>query len=127
MRSKRAVRFFNDELAKATVAATVATSLVDRKRKAADAAGEDFKTTSRMTRHCSGTGQSPSNYSVSPVYSDVVLAAADAEETQLPCAAEPPIAAPLPSAAPIAAKLPAVRRRAADRRQAAERRPGRGD
>ena len=42
MRSKRAVRFFSDELAKATAAATVATSLVDRKRKAADTADEDF-------------------------------------------------------------------------------------
>jgi hypothetical protein len=109
MRSKRAVRFFSDELAKATAAATAATSLVDRKRKAADAADEDFKTTSRMTRHCYGTGKSPSYYSCSPVYSELVGAADDADETQLqspaepPSAPEPPSAAPLPSTAAAAA------------------------
>ncbi len=104
MRSKRAVRTLKDGLALATAAA--ATSLVDRKRKAADAADEDFKTTSRMTRHCYGTGKSPSYYSVSPVYSKVVAevpTSPDAEETQLPgggelpCAAELQCAAELPS------------------------------
>jgi hypothetical protein len=43
MRSKRAVRALNDELAKATAAAASTTELVDRKRKAADAAAEGFE------------------------------------------------------------------------------------
>jgi hypothetical protein len=101
MRSKRAVRALNDELAKATATAASATELVDRKRKAADAAADDFEATSRMTRGCYGTeGSAPSSvhrptsppyFKVVPVYSKVVdtaktaaAAPADDDETQLP-------------------------------------------
>lgn len=90
MRSKRAIRTLNDQLSKATAAAAKATELVDRKRKAADAAAEDFDSTARMTRHCYSTLPestesstqdkrrrspspfSPVYYAVSPVYSAVV-------------------------------------------------------
>ena len=97
MRSKRAVRALNDELAKANAAAASATELVDRKRKAADAAADDFETTSRMTRGCYGTEGSapcrPTYRPISPAYSKVVPVyskvvgppSADDEETQLPC------------------------------------------
>ena len=97
MRSKRAVRALNDELAKANATAASATELVDRKRKAADAAADDFESTSRMTRGCYGTEASsvyrptsPAYSKVVPVYSKVVdpaktiEATADDEETQLP-------------------------------------------
>jgi len=101
MRSKRAVRALNDELAKATATAASATELVDRKRKAADAAADDFEATSRMTRGCYGTegsapsSTSPAYFKVAPVYSKVVVAAKTAgaapaaapagdNETQLP-------------------------------------------
>jgi hypothetical protein len=101
MRSKRAVRALNDELAKANAAAASATELVDRKRKAVDAAADDFEATSRMTRSCYGTEgsapyrpTSPAYSKVVPVYSKVVdpaktieATAAD-EETQLPCEQE---------------------------------------
>jgi hypothetical protein len=96
MRFKRAVCTLNDELAKATTAVAVATSLVDRKRKAADAADEDFKSTSQMTRHRYGTGKSPAYCSVSPVHTKVVAEvpkSPDAEETQLPGGAELPCGA----------------------------------
>ena len=97
MRSKRAVRALNDELAKANAAAASATELVDRKRKAADAAADDFEATSRMTRGCYGTEGSapcrPTYRPISPAYSKVVPVyskvvgppSADDEETQLPC------------------------------------------
>lgn len=89
MRSKRAVRALNDELAKANAAAASATELVDRKRKAADAAADGFEATSQMTRGCYGTECSPKAV---PVYSKVIdpakaaaAARGDDEETQLPC------------------------------------------
>jgi hypothetical protein len=105
MRSKRAVRALNDELAKANATAASATELVDRKRKAAVAAAGDFEATSRMTRGCYGTegsapsSTSPAYFKVVPVYSKVVdpaktieataaAAPADDEETQLPCGAK---------------------------------------
>ena len=80
MTAKRAIRALNDELSQATVAAASATELVDRKRKAAAAAAEDFKHTSEMTRGCYGTEGakricspvSPVYYAVSPVYSKKV-------------------------------------------------------
>jgi hypothetical protein len=50
MRSKRANRTPNDELSNATAAAAEATELVDRKRKAASAASQDFELASHMTR-----------------------------------------------------------------------------
>ena len=97
MRSKRAVRALNDELAKANATAASATELVDRKRKAADAAADDFEATSRLTRGCYGTEGSapcrPTYRPISPAYSKVVPVyskvvgppSADDEETQLPC------------------------------------------
>ena len=90
MRSKRAVRALNDELAKANATAASATELVDRKRKAADAAADDFEATSRLTRGCYGTEGSapcrPTYRPISPAYSKVVgPPSADDEETQLPC------------------------------------------
>ena len=104
MRSKRAVRALNDELAKANAAAASATELVDRKRKAANAAADDFEATSRMTRGCYGKEASsvcrptsPTYSKVVPVYSKVVDPAktaaaapprADDEETQLPAGAK---------------------------------------
>jgi hypothetical protein len=92
MRSKRAIRKLNDELSKATAAAAAATELVDRKRKAAATAEDDFNAITRMTRNCYGTeerSQSPSPespvyHAVSPVYSKKVEASVkDDEKTQL--------------------------------------------
>ena len=95
MTAKRAIRALNDELSQATVAAASATELVDRKRKAAAAAAEDFKHTSEMTRGCYGTEGakricspvSPVYYAVSPVYSKKVEAAKVIEAAASPAAA----------------------------------------
>ena len=52
MQMIRSKRTLNDELSNATAAAAKATELVDRKRKAADAAAEGFNlnATARLTR-----------------------------------------------------------------------------
>ena len=55
MRRKRAIRTLNDELSNATAAAADATELVDRKRKAAAAAAQDFELATQLTRDCYGT------------------------------------------------------------------------
>ena len=49
MRSKRAIRALNDELARATAAAAAATALVDRRREAADAASPSASCPMRTT------------------------------------------------------------------------------
>ena len=78
MRRKRAIRTLNDELSNATAAAADATELVDRKRKAAAAAAQDFELATQMTRGCYGTEAKRSKkapeaaYASSPVYSKVV-------------------------------------------------------
>ena len=55
MRRKRAIWTLNDELSNATAAAADATELVDRKRKAAAAAAQDFELATQLTRDCYGT------------------------------------------------------------------------
>ena len=55
MRRKRVIRTLNDDLSKATAAAADATALVDRKRKAAAAAAQDFELATQLTRDCYGT------------------------------------------------------------------------
>ena len=78
MRRKRAIRTLNDELSNATAAAADATELVDRKRKAAAAAAQDFELATQLTRDCYGTEAKRSKkapeatYASSPVYSKVV-------------------------------------------------------
>ena len=107
MLSKCAICALNDELTKASAATAAATELVDRRRKAADAASQDFLLTSQMTRACYGTvvsskaPSSPVYHAISPsfpvyhptppMYSERVAdaspvspAAEDDEETQKP-------------------------------------------
>jgi hypothetical protein len=55
MRRKLAILTLNDDLSNATAAAANATELVDRKRKAAAAAAQDFELATQMTRDCYGT------------------------------------------------------------------------
>jgi hypothetical protein len=89
--AKRAIQSLNNELTKATAAAAV-TKLVDRKRKAAEAAECGFNAVASMTRECYGTEdgrrvrsnpESPMYHAVSPVYSKKV-GGCDDGKAQLP-------------------------------------------